>query len=302
MNDLRTLSLTRNFSGCLLNEKFEAVEVGVNRKNINFAILKLKNNAFDEDTLLEFLGEASIFYALPKKRVDELVANREYFKLVNESKSKFRKSDINDGEGGELILYCINEDILKAPKILSKLKLKTNKEDYVKGADGIHILKIDDKNYEIILCESKMYADIDNAVYEAFNSIDRFIDGGFLENEIITLATNISGEFETFDVEFIANYVIPSKEGTQSHYAFSIFIGFEIEDDIDKSLDYGDYQEKIIEKVNQSISKKANYIISKLGEEKRRGYSFYVYLIPFFNIEKLRKKIIKKIEGQEDDK
>ena len=65
-----------------------------------------------------------------------------------------------DGELGELLLFCFLESQLKAPKILSKLELKTTSGLYVNGADGVHFLKLEDGNYQLIFGESKMYVDI----------------------------------------------------------------------------------------------------------------------------------------------
>ena len=156
----RTLALKSTFQTNLLNEKFEAIPLSVNRKNLNFALVKLKSNSFDYKNLIRYLENASVYYALPKKRIDELKSEGLLKDLIDESKEKFKSSKYNEGEGGELISYCINEDVLRAPKILSKLKLKTNNEDYVKGADGVHLLKLDDNTYEVIFAESKMYKDL----------------------------------------------------------------------------------------------------------------------------------------------
>ena len=60
----------------------------------------------------------------------------------------------------KLLLFCFLESQLKAPKILSKLELKTTSGLYVNGADGVHFLKLEDGNYQLIFGESKMYVDI----------------------------------------------------------------------------------------------------------------------------------------------
>lgn len=296
MNVVRTSQLDDKFQTCLLNDKFETIEVPVNRKNISFALLKLKSNSFDEAKLISYLQNASVYYALPSKRIEELINKGQLRQLVDEAKDKFKSAKYNDGEGGELISYCINEDVLNAPKILSKLKLKTNNEDYVKGADGIHLLKIDEKNYEVIYAESKMYSDLNKAITSAFDSIDRFITGSSLEFEVTTLATNLKGEFEDIDVDYISNVILPSKENIRHNTAFSIFIGFEIPDTIDKSLGYEEYEQEIYLQVKSIIDENVSKINEKFEDAKRRAFSYYVYLIPFVNIENFRKEIIKKIK------
>ena len=294
----RTLALKSTFQTNLLNEKFEAIPLSVNRKNLNFALVKLKSNSFDYKNLIRYLENASVYYALPKKRIDELKSEGLLKDLIDESKEKFKSSKYNEGEGGELISYCINEDVLRAPKILSKLKLKTNNEDYVKGADGVHLLKLDDNTYEVIFAESKMYKDLKQAVDKAFESIDRFISGDAIDFEITTLATNLSGEFEDIDVDYISKYILPSKSNVTHHTAFSIFIGFDITNDLDKSLDYKVYEQQMVDKVRKTIMDEVAHINSKVSESKRRAYSFYIYLIPFENIEDFRKDIIKGVKGE----
>ena len=294
----RTLALKSTFQTNLLDEKFEAIPISVNRKNLNFALVKLKSNSFDYKNLIKYLENASVYYALPKKRIDELKSEGLLKDLIDETKEKFKSSKYNEGEGGELISYCINEDILHAPKILSKLKLKTNNEDYVKGADGVHLLKLDDNTYEVIFAESKMYKDLKQAVTKAFESIDRFISGDAIDFEITTLATNLSGEFEDIDVDYISKYILPSKSNVTHHTAFSIFIGFDITNDLDKSLDYKVYEQQMVDKVRKTIMDEVANITSKVSESNRRAYSFYIYLIPFENIEDFRKDIIKGVKGE----
>lgn len=298
MTIARTLGLKSTFQSTLLNEKFEAIPIYINRKNINFALVKLKSNSFDYKNLIKYLSNAALYYALPKKRIDELKAEGLFNDLIEESKGKFKSSKCNEGEGGELISYCINEDVLCAPKILSKLKLKTNNEDYVKGADGVHLLKLDDNTYEVILAESKMYTDLKLAISKAFESIDRFISGDAIDFEITTLATNLSGEFEDIDVDYISKYILPSKNDVTHHTAFSIFIGFNITNDLDKSLDYDVYEQQMVDKVKEIIMVESTNIYSKLADAKRRAYSFYIYLIPFESIDEFRKDIIKEVKGE----
>ena len=294
----RTLGLKSKFQTTLLNESFHAIEIPVNRKNLSFALVKLKSNNFDYKNLIKYLENASVYYALPKKRIEELQSEGLFHQLVDECRGKFKSSEYNEGEGGELISYCINEDVLHAPKILSKLKLKTNNEDYVKGADGVHLLKLDDNTYEVIFAESKMYTDLKLAINKAFESIDRFISGDSVDFEITTLATNLSGEFEDIDVEYISKYILPSKSNVSHHTAFSIFIGFNITNEIDKALDYDVYEKELMENVKTLIMNEYSHICSKLEDSKRRAYSFYIYLIPFENIDNFRKDIIKGVKGE----
>ena len=52
--------------------------------------------------------------------------------------------------------------------------VKTNNNDYVKGADGVHLLKVND-DYQIVLGESKMVSDITSGISQAFSSVSKFL-------------------------------------------------------------------------------------------------------------------------------
>jgi len=52
------------------------------------------------------------------------------------------------------------ETHLNAPKILTKLEVKTAPNDYVKGADGVHLLQLNEQDFQLILGEAKRYGDL----------------------------------------------------------------------------------------------------------------------------------------------
>ena len=108
--------------------------------------------------LEEQLVDPMIDYAISRK-VKKQYSNRPG-SLSKKARTKFKEYSKNDGELGELLLFCFLESQLKAPKILSKLELKTTSGLYVNGADGVHFLKLEDGNYQLIFGESKMYVDI----------------------------------------------------------------------------------------------------------------------------------------------
>ena len=110
------------------------------------------------------------------RQVKERYKNRPVT-LSKKAREKFVEYARNNGELGELLLFCFLETHLGAPKILTKLELKTSTSHYVNGADGVHFLKLPDGNYQLIFGESKTYQDIDGAIRDAFKSIYNFKNG-----------------------------------------------------------------------------------------------------------------------------
>lgn len=169
-----------------------------NKNSLNLFVLKLKNNAFAYDELIEELGNSLCHFALSRKSVRRLVEEQKYKSLVDTAKERLRNHNVNEGELGEILLFCILESFLNAPKILTKLELKTSNNDYVKGADGVHLLKIDDKNYQLIFGESKLESNIRSGIYSAFSSINTFLtQKGKSKYEIELLNSQLAKE--TFD-------------------------------------------------------------------------------------------------------
>lgn len=142
------------------------------KNKLNLFVLKINSNEFDYDLLIDMLLDPVIDYSI-SRQVKERYKNRPAT-LSKKAREKFVEYARNNGELGELLLFCFLETHLGAPKILTKLELKTSTSHYVNGADGVHFLKLPDGNYQLIFGESKTYQDIDGAIRDAFKSIYNF--------------------------------------------------------------------------------------------------------------------------------
>ena len=145
------------------------------KNKLNLFVLKINSNEFDYDLLINMLLDPVIDYSI-SRQVKERYKNRPAT-LSKKAREKFVEYARNNGELGELLLFCFLETHLGAPKILTKLELKTSTSHYVNGADGVHFLKLPDGNYQLIFGESKTYQDIDGAIRDAFKSIYNFKNG-----------------------------------------------------------------------------------------------------------------------------
>src|ERR1700744_46100 len=154
---------------------------------LNVFTLKITNNNFAYEELVELLGNKLYHFALSRNEVDTLREKDQLNTLINKAKAKLREyvdkenANANDGgneggELGELLLYCLLECHLNAPKILSKLEIKTSSQMYVNGADGVHLLKVTEKDYQLVFGESKLHADLGRGITKAFESIATLLE------------------------------------------------------------------------------------------------------------------------------
>lgn len=232
------------------------------KNKLNLFVLKINSNEFDYDLLIEMLLDPVIDYSI-SRQVKEKYRNRPAT-LSKKAREKFVEYTRNNGELGELLLFCFLETHLGAPKILTKLELKTSTSHYVNGADGVHFLKLSDGNYQLIFGESKTYQKIDAAIRDAFISINNFKNGindkgnakSGIGYEKSLISDNLFKEsFSDEEREFLESLIYPTKNRNfDVDDAFGIFIGFQIDiSDEEKEMPTSDFRKLIKSRVDIEV-------------------------------------------------
>lgn len=279
-------------------------EKDIDEKNkLNIFMININANEFDYRLLEENLRDPIISYAISRKVKEKY--KDQAGTLLHKAKEKFIAYFQNDGELGELLLYCFLESHLKAAKILSKLELKTSNKKYVNGSDGVHYLKLPNGNYQLIFGESKMYTDLYEAIGEAFKSIKEFKDevnskgdeksGITFEKGLIS--DNLNKEFEEDDEKFLMDLIYPkSSNEFDVDDAFGIFVGYQIDvTPEERKLSHSDFREVIKNKIINEIDKMEKSIKTRIRNKQLEGHNFYIYVVPFTEIENKRKEILGEI-------
>jgi len=88
--------------------------------------------------------------------------------ILTEAAKNLRLSDSENDVGkgseiAEILLYGIMKNHYKALPIVPKIFYKQNRNDYAKGADSVHIVIENDKEFSLWLGESKFYDSIENS-------------------------------------------------------------------------------------------------------------------------------------------
>lgn len=279
------------------------------KTEMSLFILRSDGGGFDYTNMYRQLGNASISYVLSRSRFDDITPDVQHEKVKSVQRS-FRNAELNDGEGGELLLYCFLESHLGAPKILSKMELKTARDDYVKGADGLHLLESSPGTFHLILGESKMIGDsteprssFRSAIAQALISVKKVAANGLLD-EVQLIDSNLMKEsFSEEKLIYLKSILVPRRTGAPKRlHAFGIFVGFEIDITkwplIDMSSD--EIEQRIHGEVMEMVETRYDYIKKKITDHNLAGYHFYLYAVPFIkdfetDIDKVRKRIIEEI-------
>jgi len=267
--------------------------------NLNVFTLKITNNSFAYSELVDLLSNQIYHFALSRTEVEKLENAKEYGTLVKKAKDKLRRYTSNEGELGEILLYCLLESHLNAPKILTKLEIKTAKNDYVKGADGVHLLKVTDNDYQLIFGESKLNSDLQKGIYEAFASLSTLLAENKIDFEIGLINSQLIKETSNEELySFLKKVIIPSarEDNINTDYSFGIFLGFDIDiTDSDLDLSNSKFRIYIREKINKHVEELTNSINFQINKSEFRGYDFHIYIVPFSNLKEMRKEIIKEL-------
>ena len=274
----------------------------VNDNKLNLFVLKISNNSFNLGDLTEELENALLTYALSRHTVNDLVDRNKLGNLASKAREKLRNAKSNEGELGELLLYCLLESHLHAPKLLTKLELKTASNDYVKGADGVHLLKIDKSSYQIVFGESKLNSDLHEGIKDAFGSIKTMMDNDLrkMRYEISLVNSNILKEVVTEEsAEILKKLLIPTENDDNLNIdnSFGVFLGFDIEiSDDERKMNHSQFRKHLIDRVKAAVNNHIPTINKFLNESNFLGYDFYFYIIPFSELERVRKDIISQLK------
>lgn len=271
------------------------------KNRLNLFVLKINANQFDTKYLEELLVDPMIDFAL-SRQVRKKYGSKPGT-LTKKAKEKFIEYIRNKGELGELLLYCFLETHLKAPKILSKLELKTSTSHYVNGADGVHFLALPSGDFQLIFGESKTIQGLTAALTAAFKSIDEFKrevnktgqEKSGLPYEKGLISDHLSKEtFSDEEKKFIESIVYPKRENTfEVDNAFGIFVGYEIDiSEEDKRLPNDDFRKKIKKDIEEEVKSKFAHIIQKINEFNLYGHHFYLYILPFSKLDETRTNIM----------
>ena len=235
-------ALTNSSNGNGFDTVFSEVDSTkkLNLKNNNclrLFYLDIFNNEFTYTGLHQLLQRNIGRYVFSRASIEQFKAEGDAEAIGLKAIELLRKANNpNDngagGELGEILLYLFLENKLNAPKLLSKVELKTTGNQYVFGSDGVHLFQLDNKNFQLILGESKIKGILSKAVDEAFESIEKVSNNP--DNELRLIEKNILSEsFDEETTEFIKSLIVPLKRDKTISVdnAFGIFLGYTLDID-----------------------------------------------------------------------
>ena len=169
----------------------EKVNNNINVQNHCYFLRKnSKKTKFEYTRIAQIMVRNLCHYVIPRSEIDQVRDEMNkpnadisgYYDLLKKAKKKFidyfpkSESDTKSGEGGELLLFLLAEEILGLPQAITKMKLKTSNNVHYHGLDGVHLGLNQDKSKLILYYgESKVYKSRSQAVSECLTSLKKML-------------------------------------------------------------------------------------------------------------------------------
>jgi hypothetical protein len=275
---------------------YEPVSVALQSKtNLHLHILRVQNGDFDLAGLYRVLKNNSVAYVLSRLNYQKALGDPgRMMEVATKVQAQFRQPDSNAGEGGEVILYSLLEGHLGAPKVLSKMELKTSSGHYVHGSDGVHLLRIDENTYQLIFGESKMYGDAGivgaspkRGIQAAFKSVGQVHKDGFDFDTWLVQSELLKEEVDEANLAMLSEILLPSTTGgidsIKKHNAFGLFVGYEIDvtDLKDEDMQLDEIEAVLKSRATDAITAQHGLIKQEIADRGLGIYPIHIYALPF---------------------
>ena len=260
--------------------------------------------------LIDYLDTRIVDYAIPKKEIDEAKndfnntgSTRKIIQLKKKAENLF--TDLNKtGEGGEILLYILTQDILKLPQLISKMSLKTSSKMHYHGADGIHF-QYDSitGNLELYWAEAKMYQDLNAAMVSCFDSLKGFLLDpkgckSTQERDIDLITSNIHQNINNEAIEDILVEYFDKDKEQSNHLVYKgvCFIGFDY-DKYPSNKDITNTTADIKNAILVEYDKWHNSVGDKIKEHMNLDKKeIHVFLMPFPSVDEFRQYYLQTIK------
>lgn len=300
MADLKLTSYSDGFG--IFNKVSEEEFDVINQNYIRMFMLNTENKLFNYDELYDYILPNVAKYVFSRKKFSEIENNpTKQMTIILEALGHLRpvNTEADKGAGGELgeiLLYLFLEQDLQAPKLFSKVELKTSAKDYVKGSDGIHFkFRINGegkKILQLVIGEAKIKNGLKDGIKEAFESINRYLSENIQDRNL--LDTHLMEQLVDKDEADLIKEYITSIPRKKKETVFGIFIGYSIEYKGTAATN-DEYDRRVIEENIKQVLAVKNHIIDAINNYHVSNYEFNFYFLPFHNASRDRKVIMKSL-------
>ncbi len=291
-----------NFGKVFSPVSSERLSIVSKEQDLQIFCMKFDDYDFDYYRLWKYLRNNIGYYVYSRAEIDHYMDEDEIGSLAYDAIDHIKQTmaaggGVPENMLSELMLYIFLEQVLKAPKFMSKVELGAYGGISTSESSGIHILTAETPApfSQVILGASMIDGSIRTAIDIAFSTAKKLEtrkkkERRFIESKIFAEA------FSDKVSEQLERIILPSEsEDKKPTTAFGIFLGYSI-DKIDKTgKSVEQYQNEVILQATDDIKNSLSYMETKLKEHGLDGYSVYIYLLPFHDADRAKKEIVDRL-------
>ena len=247
--------------------------------------LSVQNNRFDHTALIQFLKRNVGRYVFSRADYEGYKQRDDLEEVALDAVNLMRSQQ--DGMGlGEILLYVLLEQILGAPKVLSKIELNKAQGKIHSRCDAMHLLAPDSQrtSSSIVFGTSSVIGNIGDAITAAF---DRVVDIEQNRTDEVQLAeqTVFTKTVDAATAGYVKDLLIPKPGGARVFdTAYSMFLCYDIGLD-PKNYGNQQYRAALDQKMQGDIAAHAQIIANEINTRNLDNFSFYIYILPLNEVD-----------------
>ncbi|QIZ99424.1 DUF1837 domain-containing protein [Leifsonia sp. PS1209] len=255
--------------------------------------------------LAEAMAAAAIDFCIPRDRIQAAAAEQArtgsataFAELASQTRELFVRANTT-GEGGELLLFLLMEQLLGLPQILSKMSLKTNSQMHVHGSDGIHAALAGDGILDVYWGESKLYSNSSEAFRDCFESIAPFLatDGDEARKRDLLLVRDHLNVDEVELAARLLEYFDPSDpKRLNVRWNGVCLVGFDRSSYPNVPL----LKDEELATLRAAVTRWQNTVKSRVEQHSLQAVRVDLYCLPVPSVEDLRGQVLKALGVKND--
>jgi len=290
--------------GLKLEDVFFEVEhnetLGLSRKGqLRLFHMVMHSNKFFSDDLQAVLYRNLARYVFSRARLEDFKKNDELESAVAQAMRIMRENGDADSEGtgnglSEILIYAFLEEMLHAPKIMSRVELYTELAQFKSECKGIHLLSPEDGEdelrYQLVFGASQIVGVLQDAIDHAFETIMK-IESRENREIVMVQKTAMDRMVEGKQAERLKEIIIPNPgQSTSYDTAYGVFLGYSLGLKTEGRSE--EFETLAKQKMEYDIKYYAPYIAKKIKDNNLDNHSFYFYIVPFNDAEQEKHEIM----------
>lgn len=279
----------------------ESLSISANH-DLQIFCLKFDDFEFDYHGLWKHLRNNIGYYVYSRAQIKQYMDDDEISALAYDAiahiKEMIASGKMPTGnELGELLLYIFLEQVLNAPKLMSRVEFGNHGGIFTSKSAGIHLLTADAtvSFNQVVLGTSMINGDLQAAIDSAFADAQKLKnrkkdERRFVESNIFT-ASFPEKIYDQLEAIILPNEASGKKPAT----AFGMFLGYTLNGVSAGGKSIVAYQNDVFNKLKADIVNQVPFIESKITQYGLDGYSLYIYLLPFADADVDKKDIMDKL-------